>query len=60
MKPTSIPFHFLSSLEFVFPSHALKIQFWNFSGGQWLRLCAVNAGGVGSIPAQGTKILHAV
>ena len=27
---------------------------------QWLRLCASNAGAVGSIPPQGTKIPHAV
>ena len=27
---------------------------------QWLRLCASSAGGVGSIPGQGTKIPHAV
>ena len=27
---------------------------------QWLRLCASNARGTGSIPGQGTKILHAV
>ena len=26
---------------------------------QWLRLCAPNAGGTGSIPGQGTKIPHA-
>ena len=26
---------------------------------QWLRLCASNAGGMGLIPGQGTKILHA-
>ena len=26
---------------------------------QWLRLCASTAGGTGSIPGQGTKILHA-
>ena len=25
---------------------------------QWLRLCAPNAGGMGSIPGQGTKIPH--
>ena len=25
---------------------------------QWLGLCAFNAKGVGSIPGQGTKILH--
>ena len=25
---------------------------------QWLRLCASNAGGTGSIPSQGAKILH--
>ena len=27
---------------------------------QWLRLCAPNAGGMGSIPGLGTKIPHAV
>ena len=27
---------------------------------QWLRLCVLNAGGVGLIPDQGTRILHAV
>ena len=27
---------------------------------QWLRLQASNAGGLGLIPGQGTKILHAV
>ena len=27
---------------------------------QWLRLCASNAGGMGSITGQGTKIPHAV
>ena len=27
---------------------------------QWLRLCTSTAGGVGSIPDQGTKILHVV
>ena len=27
---------------------------------QWLRLCASNAGGMGSIPGGGTKIPHAV
>ena len=26
---------------------------------QWLRLCAPNAGGTGSIPGQGTEIPHA-
>ena len=26
---------------------------------QWLRLCASSAGGMGSIPGQGTKIPHA-
>ena len=26
---------------------------------QWLRLCASTAGGMGLIPGQGTKILHA-
>ena len=27
---------------------------------QWLRPCAFTVGGMGSIPGQGTKILHAV
>ena len=27
---------------------------------QWLRLCASNAGGMGSMPGQGTNVLHAV
>ena len=27
---------------------------------QWLRLCTPNAGCKGSIPGQGTKILHAM
>ena len=27
---------------------------------QWLRLCTASAGGRGSIPGRGTKILHAV
>ena len=27
---------------------------------QWLRLCASNAGSMGSIPGQGTKIPHAM
>ena len=33
---------------------------WDFPGNQWLRLCASIAGGVGSIPGWGTKILHGV
>ena len=28
---------------------------WDFSGGQWLRFCAPNAGGLGLIPGQGTR-----
>ena len=27
---------------------------------QWLRICTSTAGGIGSIPGQGTKILHAM
>ena len=30
----------------------------DFPSGQWLRLQASTAGGVGSIPGQGTKIPH--
>ena len=29
-----------------------------FLEGQWLRLCTSTEGGIGSIPGQGTKILH--
>ena len=32
-----------------------KTQYWDFSGVQWLRLWAPNAGGLGSIPSLGTK-----
>ena len=32
----------------------------DFSGSQWLKLCAANSEDVGSIPGQGTKIPHAV
>ena len=32
-----------------------KIWKWDFPGVQWLRLCAPNAGGLGSIPDQGTR-----
>ena len=32
----------------------------DFLAVQWLRLCTSTAGGMGSIPAQGTKIPHAV
>ena len=31
----------------------------NTSLAKWLRLCASNAGGIGSMPGQGTEILHA-
>ena len=37
-----------------------KIQaFWTSLVVQWLRPCAPNVEGMGSIPCQGTKILHA-
>ena len=32
-----------------------KTQYWDFSGVQWLRLWAPNAGGLGSIPSLGTR-----
>ena len=32
----------------------------DFPAIQWLRLCASNAGGMGSIPGWGTKVPHAV
>ena len=38
----------------------IKIEvIWTSLEVQWLRLCASTAGGTGSIPGQGTKILHA-
>ena len=33
---------------------------WTFLEVQWLRLLTPNAGGMGSIPHQETKILHAL
>jgi len=36
-----------------------KVQFGTSLGVQWLRLHASTAGGVGSIPGQGTKIPYA-
>ena len=30
-------------------------EIWDFPGVQWLRLCAPNARGLGSIPGQGTR-----
>ena len=33
---------------------------WDFSVVKWLRLHAANAGGMGSIPGQRTKIPHAM
>ena len=29
--------------------------YWDFSGGQWLRLCIPNAGALGSFPDQGPR-----
>ena len=64
---------FYSTKQVVLPSHFLcsgqspscsfcsssKLISWDFPGGQWLRLHASTAGGVGSVPCQETKILHA-
>ena len=36
-----------------------KVEFQDFLVVQWLRLRDPSAGGVGSIPGQGTKIPHA-
>ena len=36
-----------------------KVFIGNSLAVQWLRLCGPNAGGPGSIPGRGTKILHA-
>ena len=37
-----------------------KRDAWDFPGSPGLRLWAYKAGGVGSTPDQGTKILHAL
>ena len=44
---------------------SMKSKHKNYQAGtsqvvQWLRLCAANAGDVGSIPSGGTKIPHAM
>ena len=33
---------------------------WDFPGGRWLRLHVSTAGGLGSFPGWGTKILYAM
>ena len=49
------------SLKLVIPLKYVKfyvvkiICYWDFPGGQWLRFHAPNAGGLGSIPDQGTR-----
>ena len=43
-----------------FKGNAFKKCSWDFPGGQWLRLHTPSVqGAMGSIPGQGTKILHA-
>ena len=37
-----------------------KVHYRTSLAVQWLRLCASTAGGAGSIPGHGTKILHAM
>ena len=45
--------------EFHLPTQVKKSHWGTSLAVQWLRLCASTAGGVGSIPGQGTKIPHA-
>ena len=45
-------------LEFLALNSVFKNCFWASLAVQWLRLHAVNAGGVGSTPGLGTKIPH--
>ena len=40
--------------------HILNNHLANSLAVQWLRLHASNAGGAGSIPGRGSKVLHAV
>ena len=39
---------------------SLAVEPWDFPGGPVVKNLPCNAGDVGSIPGQGTKILHAV
>ena len=49
------------ALSSVVTSDTAKVQNQGSSlGVQWLRLCALNAGGMGLIPDQGTKTPYAV
>ena len=45
--------------DFLDPYHTSKPLIGTSLAVQWLRLCASNAGGMGLIPGQGIKILHA-
>ena len=45
--------------SFCLRGNAFQKCSWDFPGGQWLRLHSLYARGMGSIPGQGTKILHA-
>jgi len=38
----------------------LESDFWDFPGGPMVKTLPSNAYGVGSIPGQGTRILHAL
>ena len=38
----------------------LESDFWDFSGGPMVKTLPSNADGAGSIPGQGTRILHAL
>ena len=66
----SLPSRYILAVESSIPQllsvHNLEANYFikNIRGTslavQWLRLCASNAGGVGSIPGAGTKIPHAL
>ena len=59
----SINISWMNKWIWVFAYHCLRLTEWEVVGTslvvQWLRFCTSTAGVAGSIPGQGTKILHA-
>ena len=60
LQEESDPVNYAGPLMVLWPIRTIILKImWDFSGVQWLRLCASTAGGTGSIPGWRTKILHA-
>ena len=43
----------------IIPKSAYEVLMWDFPGGSVVKSSPSSAGGVGSVPGQGTKIPHA-